>query len=117
MKVAITIWDERIAPVFDAAHTLLIADIKNNVVTKVVYESFDPHRKALLTQTLHHLKIDVLICGAISQPDSTLIEAIGIRLIQFISGNVNNILESCAKGDSLVPDFLMPGCREDRPSV
>ena len=117
MKVAITVWDERIAPVFDAAHSLLIADIKNRVVKKIGYESFDPRLEALLTQKLHHLQIDVFICGAISQFDSNLIEAIGIRLVPFISGNVNRILESWAKENSLIPEFLMPGCREDQPFV
>lgn len=117
MKVAITIWDERVSPVFDAAHSLLIADINNKILKKIAYESFNPHFEARLIEKLNHLHIDVFICGAISQAHSTLIEANGIRLIPFISGSVNEILESYARGNSLAPVFLMPGCREDSPLV
>jgi len=113
MKLAITVWDERIAPVFDAAHSLLIADIKNQIIKYIAHESFNPLFEARFIGKLNHLHIDVFICGAISQTHSTLIEANGIQLIPFISGSVNEILESYARGQSLTPAFLMPGCRED----
>lgn len=115
MKVAITIWDEKVSPVFDAAHSILIADINNNILKNIAYKSFNPQFEARLIEKLNHLHIDVFICGAISQAHSTLIEANGIQLIPFISGSVNEILESFARGNSLVPAFLMPGCREDNP--
>jgi len=112
MKIAITIWDERVSPVFDAAHSLLIANINHKTVKKITYESFSPQFEARLIERLNHLQIEVLICGAISQAHSTLIEANGIVLIPFISGRVNKILESFARGDSISPAFLMPGCRD-----
>ncbi len=113
MRIAVTVWDERIAPVFDSAHKLLIADIENEKIKKLSYKSFHPLSEARLTEELNHLGIEVLICGAISQIHSTLIEASAIQLISFISGNVNNVIESYAKGNPLAPDFLMPGCRKD----
>jgi len=113
MKVAVTVWDERISPVFDSAHTLLIVDIKNEKIKNISYKSFNPQLEARLTEELTLLGIDVLICGAISQTHSTLIEASAIQLIPFIGGSVNEILESYAKGDSLAPAFSMPGCRQD----
>ncbi len=114
MKIAITVWDERIAPVFDAANSLLIADINDKTIKYIAHESFNPLFEAHLIERLNHLHIDVFICGAISQNHSTLIEANGIQLISFISGSINAILESYAGGNSLSPAFLMPGCRNDR---
>ncbi|CCK79946.1 conserved uncharacterized protein [Desulfobacula toluolica Tol2] len=113
MKVAITVWDEKISPVFDSAHKLLIADIKNEKIKKMSYQSFNPQFEARLTEDLSHFGIEVLICGAISEIHSTLIEACAIKLIPFIGGNVNQVLEAYAKGNPLGPSFLMPGCRED----
>lgn len=110
MKVAVTVWDERISPVFDSANMLLIVDIKNNKIKNISYKSFNPELAGCLAEELSLLGIEVLICGAISQAYSTLIEAGTIQLIPFISGNVNEVLESYAKGNSLVPVFLMPGC-------
>jgi len=113
MKIAVTVWDERISPVFDSAHTLLIAEIKNEKIKNISSKSFNPQLEARLIEELSHQGIEVLICGAISQTHSTLIEASAIKLIPFIGGNVNEVLESYAKGNPLAPAFLMPGCRED----
>ena len=41
MKVALTAWGDRISPVFDSAHTLLIAEIKNKQIISKHYESFE----------------------------------------------------------------------------
>ncbi|WP_457552774.1 NifB/NifX family molybdenum-iron cluster-binding protein [Desulfobacula sp.] len=113
MKIAITVWDKRISPVFDSAHTLLIAEIKNKKIKHISYKSFNPQLEAQLTEELSRLGINVLICGAISEIYSTLIEASAIQLIPFINGNANEVLESYAKGNSLIPTFLMPGCWEN----
>jgi len=111
MKIALTVWDERISPVFDSAHTFLIVDIKNEKIKKISYKSFDPQQEYRFAEDLNRLGVEVLICGAISEVHSILIEASSIHLIPFIGGNVNEIIGSYAKGNSLSPCFLMPGCR------
>jgi predicted Fe-Mo cluster-binding NifX family protein len=40
MKIAITTWGNRVSPVFDAAKTLLIADIENQSIHSKKYEVF-----------------------------------------------------------------------------
>lgn len=114
MKLAITVWDERISPVFDSANTLLIATIKSSEIKNISYKSFDPSLSAKPAEQLKLLDISVLICGAVSQSHAVLIEAKNIKLIPFITGDVNRILELYAAGNSIVPDFLMPGCKKDR---
>ena len=42
MKIAITIWGNRISPVFDAARTLLVARIENRTILKKRYIPFNP---------------------------------------------------------------------------
>jgi len=110
MKVAVTVWDERISPVFDSAHTLLISDIKNKKIRNISYQPFNPQSGACFTEELTRLDVEVLICGAISQIHSTLIEACSIHVIPFMGGNVTRILEAYAHGTPLAPSFLMPGC-------
>ena len=111
MKIAVTVWDERISPVFDSAHKLLIVDIKNEKLKKLSYQNFNPQSDARLAENLSHMGVEVLICGAISEMHSTLIEANSIKLIPFISGNVNKVLESYARDNFIPPGFLMPGCK------
>ena len=110
MKVALTAWEDRISPVFDAARTLLIAEVENGEIVKRQHVSFFPEMSWRLAGTLNEMEIDVLICGAISQFPAGVIENSGIQLIPFVSGNVENVLDAYAAGDQLVPAFSMPGC-------
>jgi len=110
MKVAVTVWEDRISPVFDASRRLLIVEIENARVTDRSYVFFDPTWPADLVKTLAMLEVPVLICGAVSQAPATTINAGGITLIPFIAGEVDRVLDAYAKGDSLAPTFVMPGC-------
>lgn len=110
MKVAITVWKDRISPVFDASRRLLIAEIENARVTDRSYVYFDPGWPADLVKTLAMLDVPVLICGAVSQAPATSILAGGIKLIPFITGEVDRVLQLYAKGSPLAPTYVMPGC-------
>ncbi|MCP4748165.1 MAG: dinitrogenase iron-molybdenum cofactor biosynthesis domain-containing protein [Desulfobacteraceae bacterium] len=89
MKVALTIWGNRISPVFDSARKLLVAEVENSRAEKKQYESLDTEMISELTEMLTNLEINVLICGAISKRFSDIIETGGIKLIPFITGHVD----------------------------
>jgi len=110
MKVAVTVWENRISPVFDASRRLLIASIEKAQIKERSYIMFDPAFPASLARTLVSLKAPVLICGAISQMPANVLVAGGIELIPFIAGEVEQILDACAQGMPLAPTFTMPGC-------
>ena len=110
MKVAITVWEDRISPVLDSSHTLLIANIKNSKIMSREYVAFNPEMPSRLPRVLSDLDIEVLICGAVSQLPADMIESGGIKLIPFITGNVDEVLASFAKSATVVPSYLMPGC-------
>ncbi len=111
MKVAVTVWEERISPVFDASRCLLIADIENRCIMQRATVRFDPEMPSNLSRMLGDLGVPVLICGAVSQVPAAILTADGITLIPFITGDVERVLQVYANGDPLVPAFLMPGCR------
>ncbi len=112
MKVAFTVWDERLSPVFDSADTLLIVEIKNKKIKKKTVTDFCPINDSDLTEKLINLGIDVFVCGAITQLHYSLIKACNIELIPFIGGDVKDLIEAFSIGESLTPRFLMPGCTE-----
>ena len=115
MKIAVTVWEDRVSPVFDSSRKLLIADIVNEQVIGRLLRPFNPEPVSRLGDLLCTLQIEVLICGAISQPPSDIIESSGVKLISFIGGKTNDILETFSKGGPIVPEFLMPGCgRQNR---
>jgi predicted Fe-Mo cluster-binding NifX family protein len=114
MKLALTVWEDRISPVFDSARKLLVAEFENHVITNRRYEQFDATLSHRLTKRLIELDISVLICGAISEQPAQFIEATGIKIIPFIAGNADNVLAEYVKDSLVKPEFLMPGCGRKR---
>ncbi len=110
MKIAMTVWEGKISPVFDSAQSLLIAEIENGEVKNKRYEHFNSDIIFRLEDVLKNLGVDVLICGAISEVPSKIIEDSGINIIPFIGGNVEEIFDSYINGIRIIPEFLMPGC-------
>ncbi|CCK80993.1 NifB/NifX family molybdenum-iron cluster-binding protein [Desulfobacula toluolica] len=110
MKLAITIWGNRISPVFDAAGTLLVAEIKDRMIIKKKYASFNPETPSDLIKTLKKMKVSVLICGAISTKPADLIVESDIKLISFVTGNALKLLDNIAQKQTIEKTFMMPGC-------
>lgn len=109
MKIAITVWGKRISPVFDAARTLLVVGIEENQVRGREQLQLWPGQIRDSVRLLSTSGVEVLICGAISEGIAEQIEASGIRLIPFIAGRADQILEWYAKGLSIT-EYRMPGC-------
>lgn len=110
MKVALTVWEDRISPVFDSARDLLLADIENGETVKTSVEAFHAEPALRRPAKLFDLGICVLICGAISEPLAGMIEGYGIRLFPFITGSAARVLDAYLKGTLPDPAFHMPGC-------
>jgi predicted Fe-Mo cluster-binding NifX family protein len=98
MKVALTVWENRISPMFDGAQMLLVANIEDQKVDRMHYEPFLSENSASKVTMLFDLGIDVLICGAISNFYVNMVEAYGIRMIPFITGEADQIIDAFATG-------------------
>ncbi len=109
MKLAVTIWGNRVSPVFDSAHTLMIADVNNAVIKNRIFKSFDPEKVHVLIPVLKKIQVRALICGAITENQSKIIEKSGIKLVSFISGNTENVLTTYTKTPHQMSAFYMPG--------
>jgi len=109
MKVAMTIWGNRVSPVFDSAQTILLARIENKRVCSQSKEFIPGKIPTSLARMLVDKKIDTLICGAISKQPAHIIESAGITLVSFVTGNGEKLLQAYACGIS-IENFMMPGC-------
>jgi predicted Fe-Mo cluster-binding NifX family protein len=108
--IAMTVWGQRISPVFDAARTLLIAEIDGSTVVGTAHLAFDPERPLELVQMLLRQQVVLVICGAVSEQPAAMLEAAGIRLLPFVAGDVDQVLAHLIKGRALGSAFRMPGC-------
>jgi predicted Fe-Mo cluster-binding NifX family protein len=115
MNIAIPVWEGKISPVFDSASRLLIIQVehKNEKSRFEVYlEEQDLARRCFHVQ---RLGVEILICGAISCHLHRMLTASGIKVIPWISGSAEDVLQSYFNGDLFQAKFLMPGC--DRKKV
>jgi len=109
-KIAVTVWEHRISPVFDSARTLLIAEVDETSIVSASYLTFDPNRLMDLVQLLRAQKVMVIICGAVSEGPANMLEAAGFELIPFIAGDYRRVVQTFIQGDPFRGEFTMPGC-------
>ncbi len=110
MNVAITIWGNRISPVFDASQTLLISAVNDGEIVDQKTTIFQAIRFDLVEKILHENNVQVLICGAICELGIERLEEMGIEVKPFITGKVDNVLRQFVNDEEII-DFAMPGCR------
>jgi predicted Fe-Mo cluster-binding NifX family protein len=106
MKTAITVWNNRIAPVFDEAGKCLILG-EDNEASVIVALPEDYSAKAVF---LKEQGIDTLICGGISCECERLILDKGITIIPFIAGNIDEVISAWKENRLIQAKFGMPGC-------
>ena len=109
MKVAITVWGNRISPVFDSAQTILLADIENGEIVDQRREFLPRLVASGLARMLVEKDIETLICGAISERPAQILQQADVNLLSFVSGNAERFLSVYAADDP-IDSFVMPGC-------
>jgi len=110
MKIAIPIYNGNVSNVFDFAHRLSVVDIENG---REVNRSEVELKAESLPQRaggLKNLRVDVLICGAISRALATMITASEIEVLAFVTGRVDDVLGAYLTGQLAKSQFTMPGC-------
>ena len=114
MKVALTVWENRVSPVFDCAQRLLIVDINKRSETGRQLEPFHWQSPYSRASRLSALGVEVLICGAVSEQFANIIDTCGVRMIPFVAGNVDEVLDAYLENRLDDEKFLMPGCGDYR---
>ena len=114
MNVAMPIWNGRVSPVFDTARRLLIVQFEDGAevarAEKAIGQDPLPRRAA----TLAELNVDVLLCGAVTRPLSTMLSGAGVTVVPFVSGGIDEVLDAFIEGRLSDPRLCMPGCRNRR---
>ena len=110
MRIAIPQWQGRIAPVFDVASHLLLVDIEQG--REIHREERHLGRKTGLPRAAYLVRCgtNVLICGGVSASLQLRVAGLGIRVVSFICGTVDEVLAAYLSGKLASPAFAMPGC-------
>jgi predicted Fe-Mo cluster-binding NifX family protein len=114
MRIAFATWNDRIAPVFDVTRRLHVVDTVGPRVVRESEESLDDEAPAGHAARLAALGIDALVCGAISRRQEALIEAYGLTVVPFVTGDLRDVVEAWRAGRLGREAFAMPGCEGGR---
>ncbi len=114
MKIAIPIWEGKVSPLFDTASKIMVFDVEDDTGATFRFQATlseqDLRRRC---SRLKGLGIELLICGAISWQLRDMLLASGIKVIPWISGQTDEVVQAYVKGTLNDPKFLMPGCEEN----
>lgn len=110
MKAAFTIWNDRIAPVFDVARHVRLVEVEADRVVRSDERALPEGPPAGRVVRLAELGTAVLVCGAISRPLELMIAAQGIQVIPFVVGDLPEVIDAWIGGRLDEERFAMPGC-------
>jgi predicted Fe-Mo cluster-binding NifX family protein len=109
-KAAFSVWDNRIAPVFDVARQMFLLETDAGRVISETFRTLDEDLSLWKALTLADLGIEVLICGAISRSLAEAISAYGVCLFPFVAGDLEEVKGAWLSGRLDIRRFAMPGC-------
>jgi predicted Fe-Mo cluster-binding NifX family protein len=109
-RIALPAWEGRVSPVFDVARRVVLVDLdgrRERGREVVLLPGADPGARARGLEG-HH--VDVLICGAISQPVAQALASSGVTVVSGICGDVDLVLDRFLTGHlDEEPDLHLPG--------
>lgn len=110
MKTAFSVWEQRIAPVFDTSRQIhLVESDGTRIISKRVFAISGEDVPQMLTW-LSEQGVDTLVCGAVSRPLQERLAAIGIKVFPFVAGDLRQVITALLDGSLKGAAFTMPGC-------
>jgi len=108
MCLALAAYENRIASLLETANQLVVVDLppidsKPKKIVAVIDNTL-PY----LVQLLHRNNVTILICGAINGCMFRAIESIGIQIIPWVTGNIDDVV--AAFKNNTLEQLVMPGC-------
>jgi predicted Fe-Mo cluster-binding NifX family protein len=110
-KIAIPEWQGQVSTVFDFASKMLLIEIDGQKETSRIENLLPAEPMLPRAAKLINSDVDVLICGAISQPLELMISGSGINVISDISGSIDEVLNGYLTGRLAEERFSIPGCQ------
>jgi predicted Fe-Mo cluster-binding NifX family protein len=100
----------RVSPVLDVASNLQIFEVENGWAKQreeKVLVSRDPYSRA---REVSGHGVKTVICGAVSRPLQQALHALGVNVLGFVCGSIEDVIRAFVEGRLENEQFLMPGC-------
>ncbi len=103
-------WQGRIAPVLDVATEMTVVTVDDRRVTSKTTRHVASGPPLSRAQAILETGCEVLVCGAISRPMQAMIAGHGVRVIGFVTGELNQVIDGWLSDSLASRMFIMPGC-------
>ena len=110
MLIALPISQERISPLLDAAARLLLVTRRRGKEVARKEFALSPLSPEELASSVAELRVDVLLCAALSEPLLRALERRGVQVQPHLCGEVESVLRAFHCGQLQRDEFRMPGC-------
>lgn len=115
MRIAIPQWQGRISPVLDTATQLLVAEPQPDGRIRREQHALKASDTLGRASELVRLGVEVVLCGAVSATLASVLASAGVRVLAFLCGPVDEILQAWLAGSLLRHStYAMPGCQRWR---
>ncbi len=110
VKTAYSIWQQRIAPVFDTAQNLLLVESDGSRIASEKTCALPAEDAAQKVAWLAAQGVDTLVCGAVSRPVQEQLAVAGIAVMPFVAGELRQVIRASLDGTLSGSAYRMPGC-------
>jgi len=110
MKTAFSVWEQRIAPVFDTARQIHLVESEGPRITAEKAHAMSGEEVSQKVAWLAEQGVTTLVCGAVSRPLQERLSAAGIKVVPFVAGDLRQVIQASFDGSLKGSAFTMPGC-------
>jgi predicted Fe-Mo cluster-binding NifX family protein len=98
VKTAFATWGGRISPVFDAARRVRVVETDSGEILCESLESLADEPSVYKARRLAELGVETLVCGAVSRTLHEMLAAYGIRVVAWVSGDLEEVVRDWVHG-------------------
>ncbi len=110
MKTAFSVWEQRIAPVFDTARQIHLVESDGTRITAEKAHAISGEDVTQKVAWLAEQGVATLVCGAVSRIVQEHLTAGGIKVVPFVAGDLREAIQASFDGSLNGAAFAMPGC-------
>lgn len=112
--IAVSCWEDRISPMFESSRFLLLADdqSENPCDGTILFIGGTTLQQRI--SLMHQNEVQTLLCGALTEQCGLILEANGIRVIPWLTGEAKTLILALCSGHIDDEKFSLPGCHHLR---
>jgi predicted Fe-Mo cluster-binding NifX family protein len=114
VKLSVTQWRGRVSPLFDTAQQFLLLELCGGEIIERRELNASGVPPFLKAEFLAGMGVQVLICGGISSFFYRQLLALGIQVIPWVAGEVEEVLQAYLHSRLPCKRYALPGCRTRR---